>query len=74
MQTISNKEFIKIIILALKIDLVETRFAERKVLRYISNMCAREFSDSNFDKQASANIDFSRNCPKFHIFTKIVNF
>ena len=38
-------------------------------------MCEKEFADSNFKlKSYWQNIDFSSNCPKFHIFTKIVIF
>ena len=45
-------------------------FAVRKIT-VVRVTCAKEFSDSNFDY---AVIDFSRNCPRFHIFTKIVIF
>ena len=36
----------------------------------MSNVCKKQFLDSNFNKAVHwQNIDFSRNCPKFHIFT-----
>ena len=58
--------------LEVKIKLVETKFAVRAEDNHncISNMCEKEFSDSSYRQ----NIDFSRNCPKFHTFTKIINF
>ena len=42
---------------------------------YMCHICAKGFLGSNF-KQAVIDkiIKFSRNCPKFHIFTKIVMF
>ena len=41
----------------------------------MNNMCEKEFSDSNFELSTYwQNIDFSGNCPKFHLFTKIVIF
>ena len=46
----------------------------RKSQLYVSHMCKRIFK---FQLQLSSywlNIKFSRNCPKFHIFTKIVIF
>ena len=42
---------------------------------YMSNMCGREFLDLNFKLRGYwQNIDFSGNCPKFHIFAKILIF
>ena len=33
----------------LKIDSAETKLAVRKIITVISNMCAKEFADSNFN-------------------------
>ena len=38
---------------------------------YVSDICAKGLLDSSFNFE---NIKFSRNCPKFHIFTKNHNF
>ena len=38
---------------------------------YMCHTCAKEFLDSNFNQ---AVIDKISNCPKFHIFTKIIIF
>ena len=39
----------------------------------MSHICAKGFLDSTFDYAViEKNFKFSRNCPKFHRFTKIV--
>ena len=40
----------------------------------MTNKCAKDFSDSNLIKQLLTKYHFSRNYPKFNIFTKIVFF
>ena len=43
--------------------------------KYMCHICAKGFLDSKFNQTViDKNIKFSRNCPKFHIFTKIVIF
>ena len=37
---------------------------------YMCHMCEKGFLDSNFNKQLPIKFKFSRNFPKFHIFTK----
>ena len=42
---------------------------------YMCHTCAKEFSNLSFNLAViDKNINFSRYCPKFHIFTKIVIF
>ena len=42
---------------------------------YMCHTCAKEFLNSSFELSSYwQNIKFSRYCPKFHIFTKIVIF
>ena len=42
---------------------------------YMCQICAKGFLDSNLNYAViDKNINFSRNCPKFHIFTKIGSF
>ena len=47
-------------------------------MQYPSNMCyrcANGFLDSNFNQAVIDKISFfSRNCPKFHVFAKIIIF
>ena len=46
----------------------------RKSQLYVSHMCKRIFRFKLWLSSYWQNIKFSRNCPKFHIFTKIVIF
>ena len=59
----------------------ETRLGRNKMWcaednhSYMCHICAKGFLDSNFNEAViDKNIHFSRKCPKFLIFTQIINF
>ena len=61
-------------VILIKFDLIETKFSVRKINHSnMSNMCATCFSDLNVNQGVIGKLyQFSRNLPKFYIFTEIL--
>ena len=73
---LKKAKFRRKIYIQLTIDLVETKVTVYKIITVIWDTCVQKNSEiRTLTKQLRQNIDFSRisrNCPKFHLFTKMI--